>query len=132
MRAILIDASARTITEIEVEAGVTGLQKALGARMVECFQIHGFERGHAPVRAIDLWTDEEAALGSAHTGFTLAGERDSVEFIGNGLILDCDWEGACVGTRMPLEAVRQVVSFVAYDEANPMPEPEVRFIPLDF
>ena len=106
MRGILIDAKNKTVTEVDVASGA--LAPMLGCERVDCITLHTLPRGS--VASIDLWVDDEGAFNSEH-GFMLAGDPDPLVICGNGLIVDCDHEGRCVGTRIPLAAVAAIVSF---------------------
>jgi len=115
MRGILINAAEQTITEVEHTGTIAD---TIGCERVTCVPLHTFKRGEAGVSSIDLWIDDEGLLCEPEHGFEIGGNV----YVGNGVILDCDWHGASVGTRLPLEAVTHEVTWRTFDEGHAAPD----------
>ena len=104
MRAIFIDATKQTMTEIDHSGKLADMYKTIGCELVECFNI---------VHNHDLWFDEEGAINDTERGFRLGAN----DFFGNALIPDNDpATGDCIATTAKLDAVQRLVSFWSVDE----------------
>lgn len=100
MRAILIDSTARTITEIETDGKLASLQAAVGGYI---------ERVGLP-NSDDLFVNEEGLLHSPREFFWWQGMRQP--FAGNGIVIGHDGEGDSAGARIALADVKKKIRFM--------------------
>ena len=116
-KGILIDVENKSIREVEFE-GLKGMYANIGCDMVELVRI---------AKGVDLWIDEEGRCKSRTKGFMLSG--GSEPFMGNGLIAGSRG-GETTDAKVTVGQVESVVTFIDYDDALMVPEPEITFIPL--
>ena len=83
MRAIFINAAARTITEIDHSGNLAEMYATLGVELVEKIEV-------AP--DADMWVDEEGAINGTDYGFQLSGRP----YFGSALLLGFNDQGDCV------------------------------------
>ena len=110
MRGILINAEARTITEVEVPEGYKNIYPFLGAG-VDMFQCVDITR-----KGDTIYVDEEGLLKPQDNFFLYAGYGQPLA--GNGLVLSTDNEGETVGTKLTLETIIKNVKFMNRFEAH--------------
>lgn len=96
MRAIKIDAKARTVTEIDLPKGIDAMQAAIGCDCF-CFAV-SWRNGDT------LYVDDEGLLNPCDEFFVI--ETGHQPFAGNGLILGSDEEGESVDAKTPLTDVK--------------------------
>lgn len=110
MRAILIDAAARTITEIDIEkgadSGAHALERAIGC---DIFQMAmNYPNGDV------LYVDEEGLLKPAPHWFRVRSGHQA--FAGNGVLLGSDNQGESVDVKTTLDDLRATVTFMSLHE----------------
>ena len=107
IRAIKIDATACTVTEIEIESGLQPLYKELDCHLVEKVTLDG---NH------DLILDEEGwiRVDRKNEGFRFL-LMDGA-FIGHGLIVGYNDEGEWISHCANVETVAELVEFVTFKE----------------
>ncbi len=105
MRAILIDPSNKTITEVDYNGDYQHIYALIGANCFDCVRI-GDDEEHT------IYVDDEGLYnGKVQTGmFRYAGENPAY-LAGKGLILATDEEGESVAATMALDAVADMVEF---------------------
>ena len=104
MKAILIDAENKTVSDIEIEGDqLQGWYKAIKCEMVE-IALHLDDHDSIVV-------DEEGLLKPAEYFFEYQGGHQP--FAGNGLIVGCDPEGETVGVKRKADEVRDKIKFLS-------------------
>src|ERR1035437_9070923 len=98
MRAIFIDATARTVSEIDHTGKLKAMYQTLGCGLVDCISV-------GPTQ--DVWIDDEGEINGTEKGFLLAGRR----FFGNALLLDSNTRGDCAASTVELATVKRLVDF---------------------
>ena len=131
MKAILIDAVNKTVTEVEKGEGIQDIYKHLKC---DTFDVVGLGGG------VDCFVDDEGLLkegyvdedGTKHNmhGFRLRG-YDQV-LMGNGLILGHNGEGETIDSPVTVKQVQEVVTFVEYDRPEDKPQPFMQVVPWNF
>jgi len=126
-KAILIDVVAKTITEVEKGEGIQSIYDHLKC---DTFDVVGLGGG------VDCYVDDEGLLktpyiddeGIKHNmnGFTFKGMGNVL--MGNGLILGHNEEGESIDSPVNIEQVKEIVTFVEYDNPANRPEPQIGFI----
>jgi len=116
MKAILIDVEAKEVREIEVDGKLDSMYASLGCELVECVRL---------AKGVDLWVDEEGLCKSLTKGFMLKGAEQPI--MGNGLILGNTRGGDSADAIVSAKQIEAVVTFVEYDSADQVPEPEITF-----
>lgn len=112
-RGYLIDAAARTVTEIEID-GLKGLQAAVGGYICQAFS---WPTGET------LYVDDEGLFKPQQHFFRFEG-RDDQPLAGNGVVVGperYDDEGEYVATdppTFPIDEVRRRVSFRTRDQVD--------------
>jgi hypothetical protein len=112
MKAILIDALNKTITEIEIDGDLKSIYKAVGFDMIEI----GFrfdDEGH-PNNVIYL--DEEGGFRGHEHGFFFSGAHQP--WLGNGIIMGGDDEGESADTTVTIEEVRNRIRFLSPEQVK--------------
>lgn len=104
MKAIIIDATKRTITEVEVDGGLDSLQKAVGG-YIELVRLDEGE---------DLYVNEEGLLHGEQNFFIYSGAHQP--FAGNGIIIGNKPDGGQKSTKMTVEEVTERVKFAHISE----------------
>ncbi len=113
MKAILIDAVNRTVTEIQIENELHAFYEKIGCRLIQMLDIG---ESHA------LCVDEEGKLRDWKAGFRLAG---SSTLAGNALIVGTNDDGNFTDCKAPLCLFSRNVEFIDL-RAHPLPPP--RFV----
>lgn len=108
MRAILIDPSNRTVTEVDYSGDYTQIYDLIGAasRMFEIVNV-------PTLPDHDCYVDEEGLLydgGNPHGFFMLA--LAPQPYAGKGLLLCCTDDGDSITATATLEQVREVVTWM--------------------
>lgn len=124
MRAVLINAKDRTVTDVEVDGRKNVLHqwyKLLNVRMVEvALYINEQEDS--------ILVDEEGMLELDENTCFFVYEGGHQPFAGNGLIVGKDEDGESISCHVTADEVRSKVKFLNIHEArqaaNPRPEPE--------
>jgi hypothetical protein len=124
--ALLIDSTAKTVTEVEVGEGIEDIYKHLGC---SCFDIVNLGGG------VDCYVDDEGLLkngyidedGTKHnmTGFVFDGGN---VLMGNGLIMGHNEEGESVDSPVQVADITAVMTFVEYDRPEDRPQPQMGFM----
>lgn len=111
MKAILIDVTARTVTDVELQPGLQPMYDALQCTCVDRVVLNS---------EIDLWLD---GIGLLHEPqppkFQFIGSANV--FAGNGLICGYNGEGQTVGTSLTAAQVRPFVLFLGDAHVTPPP-----------
>jgi hypothetical protein len=102
MRAIVIDSRNRTIVETDVEASLDSLQQIVGGLIEPVDQ--GLDEDH------HCYVNEEGLFGSPQHFFLFAGGHQPLA--GNGVILASTGDGDEAPCRLPLEWVKDRVTFM--------------------
>lgn len=104
MKAILIDASAKTVTEVTLEDDHKEISKHIGCRTFTL----GADIGEKDC----VYVDDEGLLDDSNAFFFLPTLHQP--FAGNGLILGIDYNtGESQDTSISLEAVKRSVKFLS-------------------
>ena len=124
--ALLLDATNKTITEIEL-GDFQDIQDKIGCR---CFAIIDLGQG------VDYLYDDEGLLNEAYIdddgikhnmfGIQIKGYHQVV--MGNALISGHNEEGETVDCPVSKKQVESVVTFVEYDDPADKPEPQMGFV----
>jgi Domain of unknown function (DUF3846) len=102
MRAIVINSHDRTVLETDVDASLTTLQQIAGGLIEPVYQ--GLDDGH------HCYVNEEALLDNPRHFFMF---RDGHQpLAGNGVILASTEDGGEAPCRLPLEWVKERVTFM--------------------
>lgn len=113
MKAILIDAKARTVTEVEYSGNYRDIYTLLSGDepgKVDLFSVIQLGDGDA------VYLDDEGLLKPQEHFFRWKGFDQPLA--GNGLILGTDDDGESTSPKIALEAVKEAVSFhIAADES---------------
>ena len=115
-KGILIDVEAKEIRPVEFE-GLEGMKDHLGCEFVDRVDCGDGN---------DIWVDDEGLCVGRKKGFLLPGRQ--LPLMGNGLVTFCDEEGETRDVRVTVEMVTSVVTFIEYDDASLVPDPEIRII----
>lgn len=100
MKAILIDPTLNTISEIEISDDFRDISRNIGCEL--------FCVGHVLANGDTLFVDDEGWLNSNVTrAFGFAGRI----LAGKGLVLGCNGGGESVSVKSTLEGVRKLVEF---------------------
>jgi hypothetical protein len=108
IKAILIDVTAKSVTEVLIEKNFDAYNKALDCRTFDVFPLD--EKN-------DVYCDDEG-LYKRKDFFFIEGSHQPIR--GNGLILGCDDEGESVDTTALVEVVRKKVKFLSLSDVNSM------------
>ena len=124
--AFLLDATAKTITKIEV-GDFRDIQAKIGC---DCFGIIDLGSN------VDYYYDDEGLMKNAYVdddgvkhnmnGIQIKGYPQVV--MGNALIMGNNSMGESVDCPVPVEAIESVIQFVEFDDANDVPQPQMGFI----
>jgi hypothetical protein len=102
MKAILIDVTARTVTDIDINEGLQAMYAAIGCQCVDRIALDSQN---------DLWLDDEGLLLKPQPPkFQLVGSSNV--FAGNGLICGYNRDGATIGTTYKADQIRPFVAFL--------------------
>lgn len=106
MRAILIDPTNQTVTEVEHSGHYKAIQHIIDARCFDCVRL-GDEEEHT------IYVDDEGLLnGKVREAGMFRYDGDNPAYLaGKGLILATDREGDSVAATMTLDEVKSKVSF---------------------
>jgi len=103
MKAILINAVLRTVTQVDIVNGVDSIRQQLG---VSCFTaVNPFEDSSDAV-----YCDDEGLMKNPQDFFTLGNYPEPIA--GNGLIIGTDSEGRSVNCESLLEDIKNDVIFM--------------------
>jgi hypothetical protein len=106
-RVILIDPEARRITELEINITVAALHELIGAETLDSFRLAAFDNGNTDIGWID---DGGLSRGLPVHAFLLPTAKDPIA--GKCLIIGADRRGETAGCRMPIEILRQDVTWL--------------------
>ena len=111
MRAITIDSATHTIAEVDYTGDFTDIARFVaGERGI-------FTTGPDLGSGDCIFVDDEGYLKDPEVGFLCAGYPSPLA--GNGYVLGCDETGASCGARISLDALRDMLTFIAFvDEPN--------------
>ncbi|MBO0950869.1 DUF3846 domain-containing protein [Fibrella forsythiae] len=109
MKAILIDVTAQTVTDIDLQPGLTAMY-----RVINC---HSVTR--VPLNSInDLWLDDDGLLHDPQPPkFQFVGS-DNI-FAGNGLICNYTAEGETVSVTIRADQIRPLIKFLGDVHVEP-------------
>lgn len=102
MKAILIDVTAQTVTDIELAEGLTAIYAAIGCDCVDRVELDS---------ETDLWIDDEGLLLEPQPPKFKIGGYDT-RFAGNGLICGFTNRGKTVSTIYTAAQVRPLIQFL--------------------
>ena len=85
MRAIFIDATNRTVEEIDFEGDFRAIQEKIGVRCFDCIELNE--------QRDTLYVDDEGLLNGTQEFFYVDGKGYCQTFAGNGLVLGTNSEG---------------------------------------
>lgn len=104
MKAILIDSTTATISEVEHDGSLDSLYKLIGCEQIEATY---------PFKTRDcVYIDEEGGLKPNRLGFVVKGFHSP--FRGRGLVVGTDREGNTVAPKVTELDVAMVTEFVAF------------------
>ena len=104
MRGILINAKANTVTEVETTGELADLYRLVECSLVQTVAVEATTFSATPH---DLWVDEEGLLSDPEFFFVWDGNP----IAGNGLLLGTSEDGDCIACDIPLDAIKQIVTF---------------------
>jgi hypothetical protein len=109
MKAILIAAAARQVTEISIEGKLEELQAAVGGYIETAFCFDNEDT---------VYVNEEGMLERplGQHWFMIAGGHQP--FIGNGILIGHDSDGEMADAKSSIEEIRRAVTFVSLDEVR--------------
>jgi hypothetical protein len=104
MRGILIDPTAKSVTEVDFTGDYKQIYKLCGFGYFECFEI---APGHT------LFVDEEGLLKENNDFFQVNVKISALphSFAGKGLVLGLDDSGESVGSELSVEDIAEKVKF---------------------
>lgn len=106
-RAILIDPDARSIMELQSDLSLTSIHELIGAETLDQFGLASFEGGYKDFGWID---DGGLSRGLPIHAFLLPTAKDPIA--GKCLIVGANELGETCGCRMPIEILRQDVTWL--------------------
>lgn len=115
MKAILIDPHARTITEVEHDDGLDS-PNGIYAHC-RCDLVCTVNVAHWGRYSYDTLFLDDDGLSRPNQAFFTWGDY-AHPLAGYGLILGCDDEGNSIAPRMTIDSVRQVVAWIAPEQAR--------------
>lgn len=107
MKAILINASNRTVTEVEYDGNFRNLQKLIGC---DCFTLAPLNSENA-ADDVSLFVDDEGLLKAPEEFFHIAGVT-LYPLAGNGVILGVDYEGNSVDSPVDVADIESRIVFL--------------------
>ena len=110
MKAIFIDATAQTVTDIELESGLQAMYKAIGCQCVDHVILDD---------TTDLWLDDEGLLLSPQPPkFRISGYDNT--FAGNALICGYNRKGDTISTQYTATQVKPLITFLGEKHIEPV------------
>jgi hypothetical protein len=109
MRAILIDAAKREVTEVEIPGDLKSLQAAVGGYI------------ETAVRLADedvIFVNEEGLLQSPPTDHWFVFKGAHQPFAGNGILVGGNDDGETVAAKAPLDAIKRKVEFLTLEDVR--------------
>lgn len=107
MKAILIDATNQTVTEVEIEKGLRAIYGVMGVSMIEAAT-------YLPNGDV-IYVDEEGTFGmNSESRFFDIGAHSP--FVGNGLVVGTGRDGDSVSSKSTVEEIRNLVKFKGWYE----------------
>ncbi len=106
MRAIIIDATAREIREVEIEGKLEDLQKAVGGYIEWATELDNGD---------NVYVDEEGLLKGYQCFFDIGAHQP---FAGNAIVVNRDEDGETAAARSDVEEIRGKVKFMTMPEAR--------------
>jgi len=125
-KAILLDSVNKEVRTVEVGEGIEDIYAHLNCRT---FDVVGLSGG------ADMYVDDEALLKTSYVDedgvkHNMNGLKIMDQFVmGNGLIMGHNEEGESVDSPVTDDQVREVVTFVEYDNPEDCPQPQMGFMP---
>ena len=101
MRGILIDPTARSVTEVDYSGDYKQIYKLCNFDLFECAQI---DEEHT------LFIDEEGLLKNNSDFFRIVGDPPR-SFAGKGQVLGLNYEGESVGSQLTVDDIKERVKF---------------------
>jgi len=111
MKAILIDVTAQTVTDVDLEAGLSAMYKAIGCQSINRVVLDS---------VADLWVDDEGLLHRPQPPKFRIGGYDYT-FAGNGLICGYTAEGHTVSAVYTAHQVSPLIEFLGDVHVEPKP-----------
>ena len=103
IKGVLIDPISKTVSDIEIENNLTGMQHAIGDRHIELVRISNRE---------DLYVDEEGLFVEDQEFFVITGDTgNQVPLAGKGLVIGSTPAGNNKSTKLTAIEVRNMVEF---------------------
>jgi len=126
-KAILINAKAQTVTQVEVGEGIQDIYKHLNCHTFDVVNLGC---------SVGCYVDDEGLLKAAYidddgekhnmNGFRFKGKDTPI--MGNGLIMGTNNEGESVDSPVSVEQITNVLTFVEYDKPEDRPQPHMEFV----
>lgn len=110
MRAIKIDSTNRTVTEVEHEGDFRDIQKAIGCRCFTLIRDAGSQRD-------DLFVDDEGLLDASRDTKFFKIPWYPTPLAGNGLVLGSNSQGESIAAKGSLEEWQRNVRFMSAEAA---------------
>lgn len=98
MKAILIDAYIRTVSEVEYEGSLNSIYALLKCEIIEAVRISESD---------SIYVDEEGMINGTEVGFLFAGRP----LFGSGLVIGVDEEGNDTPPVITIDEVKRLVHF---------------------
>ena len=111
MKAIFIDVTAQTVTDIDLQPGLKTMYDVIGCQCVDRRTIDSEN---------DLWFDDEGLLLDPQPPKFRFGIYPHL-FAGNALICGYTEEGETIGTNFLAEQIRPFIQFLGYVRVEPQP-----------
>lgn len=111
MKAILIDVTARTVTDVDLQPGLQPMYDAIQCDCVDRVVLD---------TETDLWLDDAGLLHNPQPPKFKIGGYDTA-FAGNGLICGYNDEGQTISTVHSAEQVRPLIEFLGDAHVTPPP-----------
>jgi hypothetical protein len=106
IRAYLINPYKRQITEVPYDGDLVTAYKLLDCDIVEAAVVDPTQEGEPDI----VYVDEEGLLKGPQFFFKLAGNEQPLA--GKGLVVGSDSEGNDCDARLPIERIRQLVTWM--------------------
>lgn len=101
MRAIVIDATAKTVTEREIINSLDAMQDIVGGWIERATQLPNGD---------DIFVDEEGLLKGTKEFFYIKGAHQP--FAGNGVIVACNEEGETISCKSSIDEILERITFM--------------------
>lgn len=134
MKAILIDAVKKTVSEVECDGKLETVYRLLRCSLIDVVSLPHLDTGKGD-SLNDLFVDDEGLLTATDDDSPFIIFRNNWTFAGSGLIVgQCDEDGNTTETTLTAEFVRQHVVFASLGQLRAIgaePNPQTTFVWLD-